>query len=348
MILSYSDNAIMAKVHVLYGKRLTGEHYDQLLQKKTVAEVATYLKKETYYAESLGEVKEDLIHHAQLENVVRRRPLDICMKLLKYTNRETMFLRLYIMQNEIEQLLTAIRLFNAGSIDRYIIGLPVHLAKLISFDLFAIPSVKSYEDLLAVVEHSEYYQILARFRPTTMHRLIDITACEKELLTHYYQQMLDMANRDYFGDARKDLLQLLQMQLQLHNLSVIFRMRRYLGADAASVRPRLVLVEGANNRLYDQLLAAPDLPTMLELMKTQSMLRQYQVDWSQSAKHSVTDLLRVRKRINRKLFRFSVRPVVTAISYMALLEIEVRNIVCIIEGVRYGMPPAELRELLCL
>ena len=48
MIRTYSDNAVLAKVRALYGKRLTENDYTQLMGKKTVGEVAAYLKKETY------------------------------------------------------------------------------------------------------------------------------------------------------------------------------------------------------------------------------------------------------------------------------------------------------------
>jgi V/A-type H+-transporting ATPase subunit C len=62
MPVSQADNAVMAKARGLYGKRLKAQDYETLLQKHSVAEIAGYLKNETYYGEALKEVKEELVH----------------------------------------------------------------------------------------------------------------------------------------------------------------------------------------------------------------------------------------------------------------------------------------------
>lgn len=349
MISTYSDNAILAKVRALYGKRLTERDYSQLLQKKSVGEVAAYLKKETYYAENLQEVKEELIHREQLENFVQRRTLNTYLRLMKYAWGEPLFLSLYVMQNEIQQLITAIRLLNAGSIDRYIISLPVHLAKLMCFDLFRVAGVRTYDDLLAIVEHSEYYRIIGRFRPTTSHKPIDITAVEAALLAHYYQKALAITAARYSGDTRDELERLLHFQINVHNLSVIYRMRRYLRSSTELIRARLVLPDGkADTRLYDRLLSAPTLPDLYGQLSGLLRMRGYNIAWGGSSKDQVCELIRIRQRMSRRVFRFSPRPVVAVISYMTLLEIEINNIVNIIEGIRYELPPGELKGLLAI
>lgn len=347
MSLHYADNAVMAKVRALYGKRLKAADYDQLLAKKSVGEVAGYLKKETYYAENLAEVKEDLIHREQLEVFVRRRVLDTYVRLLKYSRGDNFFLTLYIMDHEVEQLLTAIRLLNSGSINRYIISLPVHLARLLSFDLFAIAGIDSFDGLLALLEHSDYYRILGRFRPATSGRNIDITACEAALITHYCEKALTIIRREYSGDTRDDLERIIRLRASLHNLSVIFRMRRYLNAGRDMTERRLAAVDGDPCRgLYARLLDAPDLRAMQEIFSHSRVFRNHPLDWTGDSRRIATQLYHIRRGLCRRVYRFTGKPVVAVISYMALLEIEVRNIIHIIEGIRYGLPPPEIRQLL--
>lgn len=345
MIRDWADNAVMAKVRAMYGQRLTESDYDQLLQKKTVGEVAAHLKASTYYADNLAEMKEDLVVREQLEHMVRRRTLDCYTRLTKYSAGDKLFLRLYVLTNEIQQLLMAIRLLNSNNIRRYIIELPVHLAKLMSFDLFAVANIRSYDDLLELLERSDYYKILGRFRPVTTDKPVDLTGCEAALLTYYYEQAFRAVEKGYSGETRRELEDLLVFQLDLHNISVIYRMRRYLNAGRGLIEPRVVKVEGANLKLCDALLDAPDIPAMQAILKH---TRRYEADWSQQPRDIASDVVRLRQRHNRKIYRFSSHPVVVVISYMAMLDIEINNIINIIEGIRYQLPPADIKKLLAL
>ena len=47
MAVSYADNAVMAKAHAMYGKRLTKENYNDMLNCKSLVELANYLKTRT-------------------------------------------------------------------------------------------------------------------------------------------------------------------------------------------------------------------------------------------------------------------------------------------------------------
>lgn len=346
-VRSYSDNAILAKVRALYGKRLREQDYEQLLGKKTVGEVAAYLKNETYYAENLKEVKEELIHRGQLENLVRRRTLDTYSRLNKYACNEALFLQLYVMQNEVEQLLLAVRLLNSGSMDRYIVSLPVHLAKHMSFDLFALAKVRTYDQLLEVLERSAYYRIVGRFRPSGSHRIVDITSLEAALLAHYYGAALESVERQYRGEAREALKKILHFQLGVHNLSVIVRMYRYLNAPREMILPRIVRVEGVNQRFLDRVLATPDFAAAREVIARSSVLRRYPFDWDVDTQNMSAQMRRLRRRVDQRIFRFATHPIVAVLSYMALLEIELSNIVFITEGIRYGLPAEKIRRLLC-
>ena len=58
----------------------------------------------------------------------------------------------------------------------------------------------------------------------------------------------------------------------------------------------------------------------------------------------IPDIMRYRK--SRHNIRYSTKPPVVMISYVFLTEIELANIINIIEGVRYKLPPEKIDELL--
>lgn len=349
MAKSYSDNAILAKVRALYGKRLCETDYGQLLGKRSVSEIAGYLKQETCYSEALGQVKEELVHREQLENMVRRRTLDIYLSLQKYSYNDNLFLTMHVMQNETRQLLFAMRLLNAGEMGRFIVSLPVYLARLMAFDLFAIARVKSYDDLLAIVDHTEYYPILARFRPLTSERLIDIPGCEAALLTYYYTKLLGVVEQRYRGATRDDLRRLLYYQIDLHNLSVIYRMKRYFRAPGDAVMPKLIPIGAiVPQKTIKALAECESLEALIGMLMTVRPLDRFRFDTNTPAEYVIAQTNRVMRWLHQKMFRFSIRPVVVVICYMTLLDIEVNNIVNIIEGARYNVPPDEIKSMLAL
>lgn len=57
MRLDFSENAITAKVHALYGRRLTRSQYEELCRKKNTSEIASYLKERTHLSELLTSVQ---------------------------------------------------------------------------------------------------------------------------------------------------------------------------------------------------------------------------------------------------------------------------------------------------
>lgn len=347
---SYSDNALMTKVRALYGKGLHAEDYRKLLQAKTVGAIASYLKEETSYKESLAEVQEELIHRGQLENLLRKRVLNVSLSLLKYSYDDKLFLMVYTMQNEVTELLEAIRLLNAGESGRYIVALPAYLARYLSFDLYGLAAIKSFDGLLEVLAHSPYYEVLASFRPARGNQSINIAACERALLTHYFSTLQTYVKEHYRGSTRDSLEDLFHFQIDEHNLTTLFRLKRFYRYTPDQLREVVLPLEGAlSSRFYQRLLETRDDREFLEVLSGHSRaVRRYDLGRQADGTDIVGQLGRIQQRSALKAFRFSSRPIVVVINYLTLLEIEVSNIIHIIEGIRYEMPAEEISALLTI
>lgn len=340
----------MAKVHCLYGMRLDDGDYSRLLQKRTIAEIAGYLKNETYFSGALTEVKEDLVHREQLESLVEQHMLNIYLRLSKYSYDDKLFFTMYRMKNEIEQLLFAMRLLNAGEINKFIVSLPVYLAKHLSIDLFAIAKAKNYDDLLTVVEHSDYYNIIGRFRPSSIGKPVDIPACESSLLTYFYARILDMVRENYDAATRKHLERLLHYQIDFHNVSLIYRMKRYFNGTSKSIAGYLLPIHARlGKKAYLEMLDAPDVSALTEILKRYKSSWLYpDDDLTGGTEQMIVKIQRQRQKITRNVFRFSFKPVVVVVCYMTLMNIEAHNIINIIEGTRYNVSPEEIRAMLVI
>jgi V/A-type H+-transporting ATPase subunit C len=119
------SQALTAKLHSMYGRRLTQQNYRELVRKQTVNEAASYIKQQTAYGQLLRDVNENLIHRGQLENILRRDLFDEYLKIFHYVSRDEFnFYRFLVTKMEINEVLSCIRLLNAGREDEYIFSLP--------------------------------------------------------------------------------------------------------------------------------------------------------------------------------------------------------------------------------
>ena len=85
MVPTYSSNVILAKARAMYGRRLTRANYRELLECRTVSEVASYLKNQTSYGSILAGINESDIHRGQLKSgcarsCLRTTPLYAAMR----------------------------------------------------------------------------------------------------------------------------------------------------------------------------------------------------------------------------------------------------------------------------
>ena len=344
--MSYSDNAIMAKARAGYGKRLLIDDYKRLASCHSISELTACLKSHPAYSEVLEQAQEDMIHRGQLEMLIRRRVFNIFTGLLKYSYDDRLFLELYIRQNEISQLLALVRLLNAGAMDRYIVSLPVYLSKHMSFDLFKMAKARSFDELLTHLEHSEYYEIVGRFRPYGS-AAIDIVGFERALLTHHYRTFISHVQKAYKGKMCEDLLRIIYWQIDFYNIRVIWRLKSSFKYSPEKIQKHLLPIQGnLPRRLIQQAVAAADLAEFIPIMRQSRVMSGIFPDNEFNAVRATTLTDKARLSLTQRPFRFSNRPVVVAVLYMTLLEIEIANLVHIIEGVRYGVSAEEIFKLL--
>ena len=73
MLSSLAANAVLTKSRAKYGKRLNNRQYVDLINCKSVSEIASYLKSRTKYASCLKGYYPESMHRGFLEDVYKRQ-----------------------------------------------------------------------------------------------------------------------------------------------------------------------------------------------------------------------------------------------------------------------------------
>ena len=79
--MSVEYSAIAAKLKAMYSKFLTRDDYEQLLERKSVNDICSYLKSTPGYGEVLEQVNERDIHRGQMEILLEQEMVDEYVRL---------------------------------------------------------------------------------------------------------------------------------------------------------------------------------------------------------------------------------------------------------------------------
>lgn len=341
-------NATLAKMHAIYGKRLKSEDYSAMLSCTTVADAAGYIKHNTYLRRLFADIDTDTIHRGNLENILRRSLMEIYVKLIRFEKIGGEFYNYKIIKTEIDEILICILHLNAGTTD-HITTLPIYMNKYTSFDLMELAQVRSFTELMSLVAKTPYYDILKEFAPeihedgSTEH--IDYAGAELKLRTYYGNRLLESLSA-FDKAAQKELREFIGTQFDIINIINAYRMIRYFGMETGKVKSRMIpIYTRIPEKKLNELFSAESEKDFLEKF-SRTYYGRVVAEEGYDIHDPETSLLRYRLRAAKRVFSRAQSAPVAFYTFNYLQEIEIKNIIRIIEGIRYSLPSKEIAELL--
>lgn len=337
--------ALNTKIRVLEGRLLKKDDYRNLLNKKSVPEITAYLKNETHYNEVLHEVNENSIHRSKLENFVKDAQVKDIDKIVHFfIDDYKEFLVTILVKYEIEDLKVVLRAIKTGdtsSIDKDSL---VHIGVHSNLKKDTLLQSKSISDFIRCLKDTIYYNYLKSFidnnNETSLFRI---------------EMTLDLAYFDLFNkrlelvdkNDRKILEHIQGINVDLLNIQWIYRGLKFYNLSPEEVFNYTIAYGYELNRKdIKDLCYTKDIENFIKkIMNTRYSFLFH--------KENTRDVF-----MERRILRYQYYNVITdltkktdmdisqTIGYIMLLEDEVRDIVSIIESVRYGMPTKEAEKFL--
>lgn len=334
------SGAVGAKLHAMYGRRLTDADWEALLHKRTVGEIAAYLKSATRFSGCLAGVQEASIHRGQLEMLLGRALFEEVGRLAGFARGSPLF-ALYYARLELEQIINCIGYLRDGRQGDFLPSVPGYLLDGLSLDLDGMVRARDAAQLALVLDKTRYGKPFRAMLADYHGALPSLSICAARLGTRYYTDALRITDTYFAGGERAQLRKLLLAQVEMKNLTVIYRMKKYFGADAARIQQYLIPVYGGVRRAtIERLLAAPDAEAFQRLIQG---TRAAVLSGLPFIEHSAA---RYRLRLSRQAFQLTRSPAVAFLAFLTVRQIELANVLSIVEGVRYSVPADEIRTLL--
>ncbi|MBD5128542.1 MAG: V-type ATPase subunit [Ruminococcaceae bacterium] len=344
--MSFSSNSVIAKARAVVGRSLTAEDYTQLAAKENVPDVCAYLKQTARYGKALAAVNPQTVHRGQLEAVMRRSVFDIFESFHRFDYTESKeYFKYIVMQLEIEQILTAVQCVAAGSTDTYIAAMPMFLTEHSCVDLPALGTAESLIEALHILEETPYFAVLKEpLIAAAETGKVDICDCELRLYKMYYMRLLKYIEKNYKGAAKKEMKRTVLRSVDMENVVSVHRYTLFFGKDAGNVGDVLIPFKYRLSPETIERLAAEK-----DIAKIASELANIGYRHGTETPQTV-ELLTERISLDylRKTLRLSQNASVVYLALTEMLEIELKNIKTLIEGVRYGLDGAVILNMLVI
>lgn len=327
--------AVNTKIKTMEGEFLKDEDYASLLKLKSVAEVAGYLKERTAYSEVLERADTEKIHRGMLENLIKQKMVKSIDRIIHYfTGDYKSFIKTLYAKFEIEELkIIARAVYNgknaAGFKDNAFVG------KYSEIDTKRIYEAKYIKDIIYALQGSEFYKYLIP--------LVDGSSSENPFR---FEMVMDMS---YYSILQKKWSKLDKQDIKIleHAQGIIADLLNiqwiYRGIKFYRLSPEELLNYTINigYRLnFNFLKSLCYTKSLEEFMKVVKSTR-----YGFMLKNDGSTDIYMERRMERHIYfelkdmvRNNDFSIINAFAFIIFLQFEVKNIISIIEAIRYKVP----------
>lgn len=341
----YALNSVFAKVRCLYGKRLTDKNYSELLNLRSVNEVAEYLKTKTSYSEIFeGLHTGGELQRTQLENLLTNKMYNEMESVIRFQKAAGNNLYEYfVIKFDTVQIMSVL-----GSIETkrgdYLFTFPVFYNERSNLDLYRLAQVKTYDELLSAAEKTIYYDTLrdalAKYRIT--RNLTEVQAAFRNFTDSEFIKLVAGKKKSTLSD-KDELGNLYKMMKDIHLIKVLYRMLRFDISDEATAVLAVPTLTNFTSKQLRELVHAHSAPELDEVISRTYLSGIFTGKKDDDIFHLADEYL-VKALTNA--VRRSSDPGTVMFAYFHLSEFEIKNIIHIIEGIRYGLSPSEIIPML--
>jgi len=341
-VITYAT--VNTKIRALEKDFLNREDYLNMIQKKSVVDVARYLKENISYGKLLGEIHLETVSRRDLEDILKRNMIKNMDKLVHYfrDDYKDLIRSLYI-KYEIEDLKALARSIFNGKKPETIEKSLYFLGKYSQVNPKRLFKSRTIRDLIYSLEGSEFFEFLI---PLVDGRRENLFRFEMALDMGYFN-IIQSRRLNISGEDRKILKKWEGMVADLYNIQWVYRGKKFY-----SLSPEELLnytISYGDKLTFKERKAMCYAKNLEELYKMITNT----IYGFLFKKEEISRDIYMERRINRFMYyklkaldrQFSLS-IIQTIDFVWSFEFEIKDIISILEAIRYDIPPEEARKFL--
>lgn len=338
---SKASNSVMTRVRAKYGCRLKREDYESLAGAQNIKEVVNFMKSRGGYAEQFEKLASDPnLHRLKLERALQVTFETEANRLCGFEKTVGYpILKYMVLDRETELILDYIVNLSFGTPEKMILKIPkkTNSGTKVDFSkLFQITNVRELARYLSKTKYAKLVPVL----PKNEGDEFDISLIEATLGQIKYKMVFAEIEKAFSAETSKILSAGILMRIELSDVDMIYRAKKYYNLPASYIRTNLVgyryLLSSA---VLEQLIEATDADDFMAVFKKSRYASRVQ-------RFGLDDVELFQKKCvmenEIRQIHFSADPAVVLSAYLRFLETECENITKIIEGITYKVPKEDI------
>lgn len=340
-VLKYSS--ANAKARGLLGKLLSGDDYAELLNKKSVGEIAAYLKQNTVYKSLLADVNENLVHRGELEKLFSASLYGDFIKLSRFLGGNAKkFLDAAFLRYEVEDLKKLLRVVYTGRNSEVVRDSLVFLKNYSNLNYNKLTSSTDIPSLIGSLKKSEYYKVLSPFLNSAARQ--NYFDMEMSLDLHYFLRMLRLKDELLSGSDLKSVTHSLGLEIDILNILIIYRSKKLFNLPAETVIK--YIIPHRYRLKKEELISLSESKDVHEFIYMVSKTRYAGIFKPEEEHLWDINSRNYMYRHNIIRLRSDYFNLGATMAYLHLKEVDIKNIITLIEGIRYKLPEQEIKSYL--
>lgn len=330
MTINFKYPALNSKMKCMYANNLSQEELEEMQRQSNLKETINFIKAKFPSLENINEN----MHRKELEQELNNLFIYEILKLIKYLNKsEKKILMQYLSKYEINCVKNVFRNVTTNRDSKvYLKNIDNWTTKIFK-NINGINQITEETEFLELIKSEEYYKVFSEYEDVMENAPLD--EIEVKLDKYYFEKIYNLAKK-----VNKNLQFLIGTEIDLLNIIWIYRAKKYFGYSVEDTREILIPVNyKINKRIQEELLNCIDfneIKTVLENTVYKNVfLDENEIEYEKD---------KYLYNINRKIFRTKMFDISTVFSIINLTDIEIKNMINIIEGIRYKIDRNEIQK----
>lgn len=335
--------AVSAKLKAMYGSCLDADDYNELLSRRTVPEICGYLKQNTVYAKALEGYNEETAHRGVLETKLMTRLFDEYSRLYTFMNqKQRSFLGLWNMQWEIKVLQRAMRyIVNHEEIPQWFgdDATELEIKKHTRIKLDALAAARSMSEVIAACANTPYKEILE-----TGEKLnLDLFSSGMRL-DRFYIETLWKAKNSLEREDKDAFASWLGTDIDMMNIMWIYRGKKFWDFSNERIYTYILPIRyRLSSEDISRMVQSDDPKALEEYVKANTIYGDL-FDSHGEGIFIEENYNYIAHKKARSIMSAHPLTMAAVYAYINIKELEISNITIIIEGIRYGINPDNIKK----
>lgn len=322
--------ALNAKMKCMYSNNLSREEFEELLRQSNLKEAISFIKSKFPFLENLNEK----MHRKELEQELNNLFIYDILKIFKYLNKnEIEILMQFLSKYELNCVKNVFRNVTTNRDSReYLKNIDNWTTKMFK-NIDGINGITEETAFLELIKSEDYYKVFAEYEEIIENAPLE--EIEVKLDKFYFEKIYKLAKK-----YNKNLLYLIGTEIDLLNVIWIYRSKKYFKYSENEIKEILIPINyKLSKKNIDDLINSEDFIDMKAVLNE----TKYRKVFSDENRIEY-DKNKYLYDINIKLFKTKLFDICTVFCNINLLDIEIKNIINIVEGIRYKLDKSEIQK----